>query len=85
MTRSSARRARTPVANSGACSELFQLAYPPELCQLSPSPDLVVVRKLCLFTVFLMYPGVSSTVLSLFVCQDIDGQSYLVRLDAAKM
>jgi len=31
-----------------------------------------------LFTLFLMYPGVSSTVLSLFVCKDIDSKSYLV-------
>jgi len=34
--------------------------------------------KLCLFTVFLMYPGVSSVVLNLFVCKDIYGQLYLV-------
>jgi hypothetical protein len=34
--------------------------------------------KLCLFTVFLMYPGVSSVVLSLFVCKDIYGNLYLV-------
>jgi len=34
--------------------------------------------KLILFTLFLIYPGVSSTVMSLFVCKDIGGTPYLL-------
>jgi len=34
--------------------------------------------KLFLFTLFLIYPGVSSTVLRLFVCRDINGVNYLL-------
>jgi hypothetical protein len=34
--------------------------------------------KLVLFTLFLMYPGVSSTVLSIFVCRDINGVPFLL-------
>jgi len=35
--------------------------------------------KLVLFTLFLMYPGVSSTVLSFYVCKDIEGTKYLLK------
>lgn len=34
--------------------------------------------KIILFTLFLMYPGVSRKVLETFVCRDIDGTQYLV-------
>jgi len=34
--------------------------------------------KLCLFTVFLMYPSVSSNVLRFFVCKNIDDSTYLI-------
>jgi len=34
--------------------------------------------KLTLFTVFLLYPGVSSVIFSLFVCKEVDGVDYMV-------
>jgi len=34
--------------------------------------------KLFLYVLFLIYPGVSSTVLRLYICKDIDGQGYLL-------
>jgi len=34
--------------------------------------------KLFLFTLFLIYPGVSSTVLRLFVCENVNGTNYLL-------
>jgi len=34
--------------------------------------------KLLMFTCFLMYPGVSSKVMSFFVCQEVEGSWYLV-------
>ena len=36
------------------------------------------VWKLALFTMFLVFPKVSSTVLSIYICRDIDGTSYLL-------
>jgi hypothetical protein len=33
--------------------------------------------KLMLFTLFLLYPGVSSSILGMFVCRDIHGKPYL--------
>lgn len=33
--------------------------------------------KLMLFTLFLLYPGVSSSILGMFVCRDINGKPYL--------
>jgi uncharacterized membrane protein len=37
-----------------------------------------VFWKLVLFSLFLLYPGVSSSVLSVFVCRDINGKPYLL-------
>jgi len=34
--------------------------------------------KLLLFTLFLLYPGVSSKILSYFVCREVEGTSYLL-------
>jgi hypothetical protein len=34
--------------------------------------------KLFLYILFLIYPGVSSTILRLYICKDIDGQGYLL-------
>ena len=37
-----------------------------------------VFYRLVVFALFLLYPVVSSTVLSFFVCRDVEGESYLV-------
>jgi len=36
------------------------------------------LTKLCLFTLFLIYPGISSLILSYWWCKDVNGVSYLI-------
>lgn len=81
------RNSKRNAARHSDCSQLLQRRQKHKLTKKTGAQVRLNITKACikfwkLFlytrTLFLIYPGVSSTILRLYICKDIKGQEYLL-------